>query len=174
MPALTLLTGKVTHVSNYIRLSHAAGDGSYLRQTTMFRVDGTPVRFQAAINIADGDTVTVSGRQAWNGEFNGLAMRNESTGASYGAADGVLAACAGAMFLLFGIAVRGLSATAAEGFHRFPTPGLEPDFGMPFSMFSVFPFAVGGCLAAWGIWRLLLVRSAARLVADGCAAPAVK
>jgi hypothetical protein len=86
MKTWTLLAGKVSHVSTYSStegsVSTSPGGGISgtvsTSHTTFFRVDGKPARFGAALNVADGDAVTLVGYD--KAEFEAFALRNDSTG----------------------------------------------------------------------------------------------
>jgi hypothetical protein len=80
-----------------------------------FRVDGQAALFNASINIADGDKVTLVGKVK-RGEFRARAVRNEETGVAYSGmttlayALGALCIIVGipASFMIFGIPLLGI------------------------------------------------------------------
>lgn len=58
-----------------------AGVASHVaaRQTTMFRLDGKAVEVSGPVHLAEGDRVSVVGKER-DGTLHSFAMRNESTG----------------------------------------------------------------------------------------------
>jgi hypothetical protein len=78
---LVALSGKV---SNLMRSSTTTGEISQGRgdirtsHKTTFRVNGRPVEFESAPELADGDLVSVAGTDR-GGLMRGLALRNDST-----------------------------------------------------------------------------------------------
>jgi hypothetical protein len=89
MRTLTLLFGTVSHASvvSSTAGSVSTSDDGYVRgnvstfHTTIFRVDGKPVRFEQAMNLANRDAVTLVGYD--KAEFEPLVLRNDSTGVIY-------------------------------------------------------------------------------------------
>jgi len=63
----------------------------------LFRVDGKPVRFGKALNLANGDAVTLVGYD--KGEFEPLVLRNDSTGVVYREGGNWTPVLAGLVFL---------------------------------------------------------------------------
>ena len=70
--------GTVTHVS---RVSSIYGNSTEILTShkMMFRVDGRPVEFGSAMNVSDGDHVSVAGVNK-GGTLHAVALRNDSTG----------------------------------------------------------------------------------------------
>ena len=81
----SILSGEVSHLSTTSTVSGSVrrgkGNVSTSHKTDM-RVDGQAAVFNASVNIADGDKVTLVGKTK-NGEFRARALRNEETGVVY-------------------------------------------------------------------------------------------
>lgn len=81
----SILSGLVSHLSTTATVSGSVKRGKGNVSTshkTDFRIDGQAVVFNAAVNIADGDQVTLAGKVK-KGEFRARAIRNEETGVVY-------------------------------------------------------------------------------------------
>lgn len=80
-----LVTGTVSHLTTHSEVHGRVkkGQGSVTTShKTDFRIDGRAAFFKGAINVADGDTVTLAG-ETIRGEFRAKAIKNLGTGVIY-------------------------------------------------------------------------------------------
>lgn len=85
MNNFSILSGQVSHVATTATVHGSVKRGKGNVSTshkTDFRVDGKAASFRAAVNIADGDRVTLVGKTK-GGEMCARALRNEQTGVIY-------------------------------------------------------------------------------------------
>lgn len=102
MAGFSTLSGTVSHVSATSFVQGAVKNGKGRVSTahkTDFRVDGKAAYISAAVNIADGDHVTLVG-DLKGGELRARALRNDETGVVYSGPTGLLYFLGGLLVLI--------------------------------------------------------------------------